>query len=107
DNNVYLATPALGRPAAGGALTTASCNPTGNNALLGFSIDPCVAGGPTPRYSYSTAGISPTGFTGSANSGAGAANSVCPGNAAHVFTVDQANSIVLVGGVALPNPCIN
>ncbi len=106
DNNTFIAFALIGRPA-GGVLTAASCTQNAQAQAIGFRIDPCVAGGNTPRYGYSVvagplAGGIGTSFTALAVSGgAAAANPVCPGNAAHTYSLTQGN---VLGGATVGSP---
>jgi len=94
DNNAYLAFALIGRPA-GGVLTAASCTQNANAQAIGFRIDPCVAGGNTPRYGYTVVagggGIASSFLATAVSGGAAAANPVCPGNAAHTFSLTEGN----------------
>jgi prepilin-type N-terminal cleavage/methylation domain-containing protein len=87
DTNVYIAFPTYGRLAAG----TSDCVNTGEgSATIGFEISPCNT--VVPRYGYSAVagatGLNDS-FTASATTGAAANNLVCPGDAAHTFTINQ------------------
>jgi|GEM_PF-2110329 prepilin-type N-terminal cleavage/methylation domain-containing protein len=81
----------------------ANCNTLPTEAQqIGFRIDPCADGtqtsAPTPRYGYMVTNATPTTFLGFAASGADDGNVTCPGNPAHVFTIDEQNRM---GGAGL------
>jgi prepilin-type N-terminal cleavage/methylation domain-containing protein len=101
DNNTFMAFGLIGRPATG-VLTAASCAPNAQAQAIGFRIDPCAAGGNTPRYGYSVvaggAGIVTSFLATATSGGAAAANPVCPGNPAHTFSLTEGN--VLGGATA-------
>ncbi len=92
DNNAYLAFGALGANT-GTSSGGNACTPNAaTHGLLGFSIEPCVAGAAVPRFSYTAALTGATGgFTATAVTGGGASNRVCAGNGAITVTLTDRN----------------
>ena len=85
DNNVYVAWPTVyGRNG-----NTNNCNPHPNARLIGFRIEPCVANDPVPRYGYLVPTANASAFQARAQTGAAAANLVCPGDPAQTIIIDQ------------------
>lgn len=87
DNNTYAAFARYGRQDDG----SVNCNAVPAAAQdIGFELNPCtVASAPVPRYGYLTTAPTNSTFTAQALSGSNNNNLVCPGKAAHGFSVTQ------------------
>lgn len=89
DNNAYLAFTATGANP-GTPSGTNQCTPPAGAVTLGFAIEPCVAGAPTPRFSYSSTGGAA--FLAIAVTGGAANNRICPGNGAFSIGLNNLNA---------------
>ena len=90
DTNQYVSFGLHGRNAQGVVV----CPNDANAQQIGFVIDPCVAGAasPTPRYGYSVVAQDRRTYVATAATGANANNLVCPGKAAHQFTMNESRA---------------
>jgi prepilin-type N-terminal cleavage/methylation domain-containing protein len=103
DNNTYVQiTTTMGADPA--SLTAnINCQTLPANAqLLGFSLSPCQANGPIPRYGYSVPTANASSFIAAAVTGANLTNRVCPGNAAHYFAISETNVVFGAAGATVP-----
>ncbi len=84
DNNAYTGWSSLyGRNGA-----NLNCTRPNEAKEIGFQIQPCE--GPVPRYGYRVEVPNPTtSFTAKAETGAGTANLVCPGDPKQILTMNQ------------------
>ncbi|HYX32477.1 MAG TPA: prepilin-type N-terminal cleavage/methylation domain-containing protein [Oligoflexus sp.] len=103
DNNTFIAVEALGA-GLGSVNGNNLCTPTagGGAELIGFRLDPCQTTSPVPRYQYSVpaGSVTASAFIAQAVTGALVNNRVCPGNAAHHYAINQANTVYGATGVA-------
>jgi prepilin-type N-terminal cleavage/methylation domain-containing protein len=90
DNNQYITMTAYGANT-GTAAGQNQCTPDANAVLLGLVIEPCVAGAPTPRFSYSITGGGAS-FLAIAATGDAANNRICTGNGAFSVGLTQSNA---------------
>ncbi|MBQ48687.1 MAG: hypothetical protein CMP10_14900 [Zetaproteobacteria bacterium] len=97
DNNDYVTFGAYGRNSGSTALVACGTPPQGAQDI-GFEIKPC--GGPVPRYEYQAARANNSEFTAKATTGAVNNNLVCPGSAAHTFSINQDKQIWVEAGTA-------
>ena len=94
DNNTFIDVPAYG------AVLTAikGCTVTANQ--IGFSIDPCNATSPTPRFSYAVTGSTAATFVARGSSGDLVNNRVCAGNRSFSILIDNTNQTRWTVGTA-------
>jgi prepilin-type N-terminal cleavage/methylation domain-containing protein len=65
---------------------------------IGFTIEPCVAGDPVPRYGYQVMGATTAAFSARASTGDKGNNLVCPGDRQQVLQMDQAKQLRAIKG---------
>ncbi len=110
ESGTYLDFAGAGHDSSSAATAPASKN-CGANAqtdtkTLGLDFTPCSA--TTPRYEYSVTGSTASAFTGTASSGAAAANLVCPGDPVHTFTINETRTLgFTLSGAAQATPRCN
>ncbi|MES2743972.1 MAG: type II secretion system protein [Bdellovibrionota bacterium] len=95
DNNQFITMPAYGAntgtPSGQNTCPAAGQAPA-NTLALGFVLEPCVVGAPTPRFAYRVDQVGGTNFfQATAATGGAAANRICTGNAAFSVILNQSN----------------
>lgn len=87
DNNTYSAFATYGRNSS----AALQCVAPAGAVAIGFEISPCA--GSSPRYGYAATATAST-FSGTATTGAGDSNLICPGAAAHEFRTNENHNTV-------------